>query len=158
MSTISGVVEKTHTHNTKVGKTYTFAIGDDWYSTFKTSLVDEGDYVEFEFTSKGGFNNVVNDTLKKLDPDTAPAEKKEAVADAKKAYSNKDLAIRWQYACKLAGVQTGVLSEQDVLDLGNGKKGEKVEAYLVVFDQLAVRNFQRVNEVFESGDLPEDLQ
>lgn len=47
-----------------------FAIDDVWYSAFKAAWMGEaqsGDTVEFEYTEKGDFKNITQDTLKVID-------------------------------------------------------------------------------------------
>lgn len=144
-----------------------------------------GAYVEFEYTTSGaGFLNVVEDTLEVLEGEEEgeeeeeeeapkprskkkaskkkPASKKKAssggqarAAAAKNVSSNKDANIQWQSARNAALTFTEIAQAAGILDLGTGKKGEKLEALGIFVNLKTVDFFTASMEVSETGGVPD---
>ena len=157
----AGIVEKVVHNKTRVGLTHSFAIGDDWYGTFKSQPPAEGDYVEFEYSeNKAGYYDVDMKTLKITEAEvTESAGASKASPNAKAAFnksSNKDAQMRWQGARKDALALAAIAQEAGALDLGaaNGKKEGKYEALQIWVDTQTLQYFKDSTKVNETGENP----
>lgn len=155
----SGIVEVIKANNTKAGITYSFAIGDQWYGTYKTQpTFVEGDYVEFDYSVKGNFQNADTKTIKVTKGEQAAQASDGAAAPAKafKGASNKDAAIQWQSARNAALALAAIAAELGVLDVGaaNAKKEGKFEALQIWVNAQTVEYFEDSQKVSETGENP----
>lgn len=141
-----------------------------------------GAYVTFEYSKSGaGFLNVDTDTLEVIEgeegeeeeeeePEEKPKAKKKAAkkkakpaasgssaraSAAKAAAGNKDANIQWQSARNAALTFCALAQEAGVLDLGTGKKGEKLEALDKFVNLKSFDFFTASMEVGQTGEAPD---
>ena len=134
-----GIVYKIFDNETRVGTTYQIKIdGDDkYYGTYKTRPdTKPGDFVKFEFTTKGRFHNVKMDTLEieacEVETSAGAAEgaPSEGATKARASNDGRQMSIVWQHSQEMALRLAQVAQDAGCLDLG-AKKGGQFEALQV---------------------------
>lgn len=166
MPQASGVVQYINDKNTKVGVTYNVRLeGDDkYYGTYKTNPTAKfkvGDYVEFDYSTKGDFHNVDWKSVEVTENEAVQSSTgaSEGVSDKAKAAFDKaagrEAQTRWHAARASAIELARVAAEAGCLDIGTGNKEGKYEALQIFVNAQTLEYFNEGSEVAATGTCPE---
>lgn len=127
-----GSIRKIWTNETKVGNTYTIDLDDgNKYGCYKNDPskkgIQEGDSVEFEYSSNGKFNNIEMKTLKKVASAGPPANSGSAPAASRNYLPEIDRqSIISKQAARNAAINyMSLLKDVEALPIPASAKGGK---------------------------------
>lgn len=155
---ISGKIQYLNEKDTQYGKSYNIKVdGSTYYlkGKFPPRGIDAGDFVEFEYETKGNYMTVSQGTLRKTEASTAPPTDAPAKQEAFKtasSYGDRQDVISKQWALNAALELVKFAAEQGTLPVP-AKKNEGFGYLKTIWFQEAATLFSLVND--KGWELPE---
>lgn len=145
--TISGIVEVKAATGKMAGKS--IKVGEDWYTVkFPSALagIEKGDYVTFEYTTNGSFNNITGKPTKATPPASTPVKAYTPTAAGGRSFPVPALAPERSI------IRQNSLGHACTVLRDRGYETDTCEEYASAAIEVA-----RMFEAYSAGDLDADI-